>query len=867
MELQNRGKRGTLIMDKNDVKKQLDDLVGKLRQWLTPRRVEIIATGAAVVLAVAAFVLLLPRSASLPENPTAPPQINPGVTDPTAASDERLTPTGSDIWADALPEETVTAMLWELVTPDATVADSALQAKNTEVKRLGSQNPCYKVTIKHHVYDYIFTVNALTGKLTAIKTIQYGTETDDYLAPAVLVEILRLAFGFTDTDIQPFFFLSGETPYYRIRYTDPSTQTAAAADIHATTGEIMQYLKMLNSETAISFLLEQLELEIDASSCYAWLCTSEEYTYYTISLTEPNLASIYYYVDALTGEQLELIDMQQVSKFTALFSDPNSWYNRALTSLYDSPEDLSLYLLFRYGFDDESRVPTAVELEKLKRYISANSGISRLPVDKMNRTLEQYWGISLDAFPEDELSNFAYLPDTNCYYCEIGGEMEYVEGFVATEVKELEDGTVEVYYTTAADDTIYKVCLMAKGDEYQILSNTSYFISQETMLKRVLNTYSNGYSVANLTCEYDDSNENDLRYHISFTYKGYAYTISMNATTGERAYISRTPANPQDLIVPDEHDIEIVGTTEDGIPIIDNISINDSSGGFFWDHDGSTVIGVHTGEPEFLAIHEESITLTHDGKEHTVIFKWCTNAGELGVYRVDYGSSPDLYVYSISGNDQYVLLDISGDYQSSYSYLLNLSTMEITDPLEKVDVSQLNTHSIRYEFSPDCKAALLHFADDTYYLHIATGELLSLREATGLEDSFGTSFVNNDLLAIHNITMTDEYNGTADCLLYSLTDGSMQTVYTDTPADPLSDYSGMMFFGRLQVHMHNRRLCMIDCLSGSHSEIDLPSCNHIQRFTSDMICIEPFENSNVYLIGPDGSVTHVFTYGQIFSYV
>lgn len=365
-----------------------------------------------------------------------------------------------------------------------------------------------------------------------------------------------------------------------------------------------------------------------------------------------------------------------------------------------------------------------------------------------------------------------------------------------------------------------------------------------------------------LTCEYDDSDEADPRYNITFIKEGYLYFISMNAITGQWANWDRTLLNQDDSIIPDENDIEFAGTSEDGLPIIDGISANDSANGFYWDHDGSTVLSIHNGTPELLSINEESISLTHDGKTYNIDFKWCTNAGQIGVYSIGTPS-----VESIVGNDQYVVITVYGDYHSQYSYLMDLQAKEIIDPFKNADTSTLSRIS-RFVFSPSGEAALLHSENGLYYLNISTGKLVTVTELTGFSGEFGVTFVDDQWLAITEIASLSEYTGYADCTLFNLTDGSTRTVYDDTPSDVLSDYYGMQFFGRIHVHKHNSEVCVIDCLSGTHAGIGLPDAHTIQACSPDSFLLETFaEDDIIYLVKADGTVTPVCVFGQVYYYV
>ncbi len=183
--------------------------------------------------------------------------------------------------------------------------------------------------------------------------------------------------------------------------------------------------------------------------------------------TEPTAAPTEEPTDPVNRVQAEL------AQFTELFGDTDSWYNKALNQLYYSPQELVLYNFFAGGFAEESQEYTEQELQELPKLdFSVELDPSRLPTDRVNAVLQQYFGITLADLEEKNLYRLTYLESTDCYYCYT--TQTYVMGFQATEVEHKDDGTVAVRYMrtgTSGEDTLYEVGLKPNGEGYQILYN------------------------------------------------------------------------------------------------------------------------------------------------------------------------------------------------------------------------------------------------------------------------------------------------------------------------------------------------------------------------------------------------------------
>ena len=169
-----------------------------------------------------------------------------------------------------------------------------------------------------------------------------------------------------------------------------------------------------------------------------------------------------------------------VADLTAKFSEYGSWYNMALTCLYNSPAELNLKMFFDFGgFKDESPEPTDQEWAQLKDlpYFSESMDFVRLPVSKINAVLTEYFGITVDDLEEDSFRGLQYLEDTDCYYYMTTG-VNYTDSFSVTKTEVLEDGCFRLYYTGPFHleflndpDVLYVVTLKPNGSNYLILSN------------------------------------------------------------------------------------------------------------------------------------------------------------------------------------------------------------------------------------------------------------------------------------------------------------------------------------------------------------------------------------------------------------
>ena len=189
----------------------------------------------------------------------------------------------------------------------------------------------------------------------------------------------------------------------------------------------------------------------------------------TIQTTPPAETTL----PAETTQPTETV-INELELFDSMFGDLNSWYNKALTCQYESPEEINLKQMFYRGFSDESKKPTDEEWEQLKNQhgFDINMDLLRLPVEKMNEVLTAYFGITLEDVEAAGFDQLVYLESFDCYY-HMCTDTNVVEGFQATAVEKQDDGSIRIFYTTDRDDVSYVVTVMPIEDGYQILSNVA----------------------------------------------------------------------------------------------------------------------------------------------------------------------------------------------------------------------------------------------------------------------------------------------------------------------------------------------------------------------------------------------------------
>ncbi len=166
-------------------------------------------------------------------------------------------------------------------------------------------------------------------------------------------------------------------------------------------------------------------------------------------------------------------DEQRIAKFQSLLSRTHqeAFMNTALLSVYETPEDVNLFDLFYNGFADEIQDPTEQELELLEGKLGEywkEGDLIRLPVDKMDATLMELFGITFDQANGNGLENLVYLEETDCYYHVTHGASE--AQLTVLYVYDVED-TIKVVYSQAYLGNFTLTLQETDAGGYRILSN------------------------------------------------------------------------------------------------------------------------------------------------------------------------------------------------------------------------------------------------------------------------------------------------------------------------------------------------------------------------------------------------------------
>lgn len=157
-----------------------------------------------------------------------------------------------------------------------------------------------------------------------------------------------------------------------------------------------------------------------------------------------------------TQPRIEELTEEELATFAQMFSLEHTyggdywWYNMALTSEYDCPENLDLYSFFYNGFKDEVAGPE--ELERLEQEgLWMELDIQKNPVQKMDQILKAYFGLSLEQTNGVGLDGMIYLAETDSYY-KCAGDFWCGEGAGFCRGYRSEDGRVVLYYQNYLDE-------------------------------------------------------------------------------------------------------------------------------------------------------------------------------------------------------------------------------------------------------------------------------------------------------------------------------------------------------------------------------------------------------------------------------
>lgn len=155
--------------------------------------------------------------------------------------------------------------------------------------------------------------------------------------------------------------------------------------------------------------------------------------------------------------------------------DDYNFHNQLLSSLYDTPEEINLLLLFYRGNTTDV---TEEELEA----VAAAMGSSSIPdnpchkntVEEMNAVLEENMGITLEETNGVGLEEMTYLSEYDAYY-NFHGDWLYLSNVTVTSGYRDGDGNIYLYYYSGQR----VLCLKENGDGYLFVSNTDLSESTE----------------------------------------------------------------------------------------------------------------------------------------------------------------------------------------------------------------------------------------------------------------------------------------------------------------------------------------------------------------------------------------------------
>ena len=138
------------------------------------------------------------------------------------------------------------------------------------------------------------------------------------------------------------------------------------------------------------------------------------------------------------GALLRRLAEQQAALFQI-----GSWYTQALTSTYDDPRDVDLYQMFYNG---GSRHPTQEEYDYVQYLLDyPGTDVMVISPQEMDEALTEVFGLTLEETHKNNLAQFIYREETDCYYlCHGDTNVMSVD---ITSAPELSDGRAALRYT------------------------------------------------------------------------------------------------------------------------------------------------------------------------------------------------------------------------------------------------------------------------------------------------------------------------------------------------------------------------------------------------------------------------------------
>lgn len=183
--------------------------------------------------------------------------------------------------------------------------------------------------------------------------------------------------------------------------------------------------------------------------------------------------------NALTED--EIAKLQEIYQFTKTEEGYPvvNFYNSALGMEYSDPRDISFSYFFREGDQEEFENSRMTEEEwEFIQSVDSNADVFdwyRISSEDMNRILQMCFGLSLSDMHAVDLEFLHYWEETDCYYKGTTSPAPRAEDLRIIAGTHLDDGTLEVHYTTArglSDEYDEFIAILKPvEDGYHILSN------------------------------------------------------------------------------------------------------------------------------------------------------------------------------------------------------------------------------------------------------------------------------------------------------------------------------------------------------------------------------------------------------------
>ena len=354
-------------------------------------------------------------------------------------------------------------------------------------------------------YSYEFHFDSWSGELLGIEITAYTNTVQEFIPQSVAEAIALLNGGIHELTVKDTQFIpTGTSGYYAITLIGVAVEWSGPAYyIHAQTGRLLALGEEIvpdytvgppnNDDTTPGIISENEAIAIAMECAGVTECGVEclfDLTFPAYHVTLDDGKYIYEItVDFHTGEIIafptpvlkediteipvpptETTEPQgELAEIAALFQYyKENWYNMSLTSFYTKPQEVNLAKFFYNGFQDiPAKGPTAEEAELLKDMpgFDVAYDLIRLPRERMEAVLQEFWGLQLSDF---DLNGLYYVASTDTYYL----SHTDAAGLIDIQFKNLvkaEDGTITVDYT----DGIRKgtVTLAPNGDSYRVVAN------------------------------------------------------------------------------------------------------------------------------------------------------------------------------------------------------------------------------------------------------------------------------------------------------------------------------------------------------------------------------------------------------------